>query len=256
MFMKGKAVIVTGAGTGIGKAIASKLGEMGARVSICGRRADVLDEAVQELQSKGIEAFHSTCDVSRREEVEEFFDQAVQRFGPVFALVNNAGSSGVTKVSEPDHQRWESIIGANVQGVYYCTCKALESMPEGGRIVSISSILGKFGVPGYAAYCTSKHGLVGFTKAVALEVASRSITVNNVCPGWVETAMAREGMEIGARAGGVSYSDFREQALGAVPLGKMIDPEEVADFVAFLISPAARNITGQSMNICGGQVMH
>ncbi|HSR66709.1 MAG TPA: SDR family NAD(P)-dependent oxidoreductase [Acidobacteriota bacterium] len=256
MSHQGKVAVVTGGGTGIGKAIAVKLGSQGASVAICGRRQEPLELAVQEMQEQGIKAWQSTCDVSKLQDVERFFSQVENELGPVWCLVNNAGSSGVTKVSAPDFDRWDTIIRSNIDSLYYATSHALKSMPDGGRVISLSSILGKFGVPGYTAYCTSKHAVVGFTRAVSLELAPRKITVNALCPGWVETDMAREGMEIGARANKTDYESFRKMALDQVPLGEMIVPDEVAELVAYLASAAARNLTGQSINICGGQVMH
>lgn len=254
--LEAKVVVVTGGGTGIGLAIAEKLGKEGARVAICGRRQDVLGRASSQLESSGIEVLSSVCDVTSPEGVRSFFDTVRERFGAVFCLVNNAGASGETSVARPDNGLWDSIIRSNVDSLYYCSACALEGMPDGGRIVNISSILGKFGVPGYAAYCTSKHAVVGFTRAAALELAPRRITVNALCPGWVETDMARQGMEIGARNMAVSYQEFRDRSLKAVPLQEMIEPSEVAQFVSFLVGPSGKNITGQSMNICGGQVMH
>ncbi len=254
--IKGKVAVVTGGATGIGKATALELGRQGVRIAICGRRQDVLEQASSELASEGIEVCASSCDISDQAQVKTFFETVAERFSRVDILVNNAGQSGVTKVSQPDLQRWDAIIRANVDSLYYCTAAVVPLMPDGGRIISISSILGKFGVPGYAAYCTSKHAVVGFTKSVALELAPRRITVNALCPGWVETDMAREGMEIGARALRASYDEFRKQALAAVPLQEMIEPGEVAEFIAFLVGSGAKNITGQSINICGGQVMH
>ncbi|HSR52091.1 MAG TPA: SDR family NAD(P)-dependent oxidoreductase [Acidobacteriota bacterium] len=256
MSYQGKVAVVTGGGTGIGKAIAAKLGSQGASVAICGRRQEPLEEAVAEMKEQGIRAWQSACDVSDREDVDRFFQQAAEELGPAWCLVNNAGSSGVTKVSQPDYERWDTIIRANVDSLYYATSAALRTMPDEGRIISLSSILGKFGVPGYTAYCTSKHAVVGFTRAVSLELAPRKITVNALCPGWVETEMAREGLSIGARASKTDYETYRKMAIDQVPLKEMIVPEEVADLAAYLVSPAARNITGQSINICGGQVMH
>ena len=128
-------------------------------------------------------------------------------------------------------------------------------MRADGRIVNLSSVLGRFGVPGYTAYCASKHGVIGFTRALALELTPRRITVNALCPGWVNTQMATQGMLQGAAATGKTFEAFREQALGAVPIGRIIEPEEVAELVRFVVSPAAAAITGQTYNICGGQTM-
>jgi 3-hydroxybutyrate dehydrogenase len=124
-----------------------------------------------------------------------------------------------------------------------------------GRIINISSVLGKFGVPGYSAYCASKHGVIGFTKALALEVGARGITVNAICPGWVDTEMARLGMREGAAYQGISVEKFKIQAMEAVPLKRLIDAEEVAHLVLYLASAKASGITGQAINICGGQTM-
>jgi len=116
-------------------------------------------------------------------------------------------------------------------------------------------VLGRFGVPGYTAYCASKHAVIGFTRALALELASRQITVNALCPGWVDTDMAAQGMQLGANATGVTFEEFKEQAIGRVPIARMIQPDEVAGLVHFLASPQASAITGQTYNICGGQTM-
>jgi 3-hydroxybutyrate dehydrogenase len=129
-------------------------------------------------------------------------------------------------------------------------------MPSGGRIISISSVLGKMGVPGAAAYCASKHGVIGFTKSIALELAGRKITANVICPGWVETQLAEVVMKRAAENSGISFEEFRRNALNGVPLSRMVQPEEVASLVLFLASPAAKNITGQSYSLCGGQTMH
>jgi NAD(P)-dependent dehydrogenase (short-subunit alcohol dehydrogenase family) len=128
-------------------------------------------------------------------------------------------------------------------------------LSDGGRVINISSVLGRFGVPGYTAYCASKHAVIGFTRALALELAKRNITVNAVCPGWVDTGMAAQGMRMGADATGVTFEEFRDKAIGAVPIGRMIQPDEVASLVRFLASPQAAPITGQTYNICGGQTM-
>jgi NAD(P)-dependent dehydrogenase (short-subunit alcohol dehydrogenase family) len=147
------------------------------------------------------------------------------------------------------------ILATNLTGAYLVTRQALELMSPGGRIVNQSSVLGRFGVSGYAAYCTAKHGIIGFTRALALELAPREITVNALCPGWVQTDMADQGIQESAAALGITREEFREQAIQGVPLKRFLDPTEVAKLALFLTSDEASGITGQTYNICGGQVM-
>lgn len=256
MTFEGKTAVVTGSSQGIGHAVATALGERGARVAICGRNRDTLEEAARALKGKGIAVCAGVCDVSERAQVETFFDSVENQFGKVDILVNNAGVGGPTPIDDPADDRWKLVLSVTLDGSYYCSRRALKTMPEGGRIVNFSSVLGRFGVPGYTAYCAAKHGVIGFTRALALEVAPRKITVNAVCPGWVETRMARQGMEAGARATGGSYEEFRRQALDEVPLKEIIQPKEIADLICYLASPSARNVTGQAYNLCGGQIMN
>jgi 3-hydroxybutyrate dehydrogenase len=128
-------------------------------------------------------------------------------------------------------------------------------MPDHSRIINLSSVLGRFGVPGYTAYCAAKHGVIGFTRALALELAPRRITVNALVPGWVDTQMAVEGMTAGALATRLTFEQFRDQAIGAVPIRRIIQPEEVGRLAQFLAAPESSAITGQTYNICGGQTM-
>ncbi len=255
MKFKGKTAVVTGASEGIGKAVAEALGKEGARVAICARSAEPLERTAAELRQSDIEVLAQPCDVTQRTEVDSFFQAIQKRWQRVDILVNNAGVGGPNLISDPRDDRWHLVLGVTLDGSYFCSRCALETMPDEGRIINFSSILGRFGVPGYTAYCTAKHGIIGFSRALALEVASRKITVNAICPGWVETKMAREGMAAGAKGSDITYEEFRESALDAVPLKEIIQPEEVAHLVCYLASPEARNITGQAYNICGGQTM-
>jgi ketoreductase len=171
--------------------------------------------------------------------------------------VNNAGISGLSLIDDIDDSKWYDIINTNLNGLYLVTKSVLKHMPDqaGGRIINISSVLGKFGVPGYTAYCTTKHGMIGFTRALALEVVSRGITVNTICPGWVDTEMASLGINETAAHLGIMPEQFKVHAVDAVPIKRFLEADEIAEFVCYIASDAARGITGQAMNICGGQSM-
>ena len=145
---------------------------------------------------------------------------AVRRFGKIDIVINNAGVSGVTPIDAADSGLWMDIVNTNLVGTYQVTSRAVPHMPDGGRIVMISSVLGKFGVPGYTAYCASKTALIGFVRALALELAPRGIAVNAVCPGWVDTEMAWEGMRDIAASIGTTVEEFKKQAMARVPLGR------------------------------------
>ncbi len=247
--------MVTGGGSGIGRGIATVLATAGASVVVCGRSKESLEETVGIVREAGASAQAITCDVTRPDELAGLFDRVGKEWSKVDVLVNNAGAGGGNAIDDTGDAGWRTILATNLDGPFYCTRAALPWLRDGGRIVNISSILGRFGVPGYTAYCSSKHGLIGFTRALALELAPRRITVNAICPGWVETDMARQGMEAGARAAGIDYREYRRQALDQVPLKEIVQPSEVGEMVCFLASEKARNITGQSYNLCGGQVM-
>lgn len=178
MTLKGRVAIVTGGGSGIGRGIALGLTEKGVRVAVCGRRAELLEQTVEQVVKSGGKAMSLPADVTNRSEVERFVASVVNEWGQIDILVNNAGVSGRTPIDDPDDARWLNILDVNLTGSYLCSKVALPHMKEPGRIVNMSSVLGRFGVPGYAAYCTAKHGIIGFTKALALEVAGRGITVN------------------------------------------------------------------------------
>ena len=256
MKLQGKVAVVTGGGSGIGRAIALTLAREGVRVVVCGRRRRVLGETVELVRSAGGGAESLTADVTSSVEVGELFGKVAKKWQRIDILVNNAGLGGPNPIDDSSDEHWLAVISTNLHGPFYCTRAALRWMPRGGRIVNISSVLGRFGVAGYTAYCSSKHGVIGLTRALALELAPREITVNAICPGWVETAMARQGMESGAESQGISYEEFRRRALGQVPLKEMVQPAEIGEMVCFLSSDGARNITGQTYNVCGGQIMN
>lgn len=191
-------------------------------------------------------------DIRDSRNVEAGVGRILDRFGKVDIVVNNAGISGVTPVDASTTVPWLDIIQTNLVGTYHVIHATVPHIPNGGRIIMMSSVLGKFGVPGYSAYCAAKTGLIGFTRALALELAPRKITVNALCPGWVDTEMAHSGMRDIAATQGISVEEFKRQAMSRVPLGKMVQPEEVANLVVFLASDAGNNITAQAISICGG----
>lgn len=250
-----KTAVVTGGGRGIGRAIAVALAEPGSRIAIASRSRTELEDTAAAVCARGAEAVVLPMDVTDEAAVAARFTELRQESDGIDILVNNAGIGGGLPIHLTDTASWRRVLDTNVFGAFLVSRQAAPLLRAGGRVINISSVLGRFGVPGYTAYCASKHAIIGFTRALALELADRSITVNAICPGWVDTVMAAQGMQAGAVAMGVSFEQFRAQALAAVPIKRIIQPEEVAVLVKFLASPDASAITGQTYNICGGQTM-
>ena len=263
--LQDRVALVTGASRGIGKAIAKAFVDAGAKVAICARDGEAARKAADDISPGGGRVLAFRADVADKAEVRDLLRDLVARWGSIHILVNNAGMNARIPIESEDDGRWLQVLLVNVVGAYYVTRETLRHMPgqsasdvrePGGRIINISSILGKFGVPGYTAYCTAKHGIIGLTRALALEVAPRGITVNAICPGWTETAMADQGMEETAAILGLSKAEFRRQALEAVPIKRILDPREIADLALYLASDASSGMTGQAINLDGGQVMY
>lgn len=252
-----KVALVTGGGTGIGKAIGLKMAQNGARVAIASRNPAHLATAQAEFTALGLTHLTVQMDVTSKENIQRGVATVAAQWGAIQVLVNNAGISGLSLIDDPDDSRWYDIMDTNLNGMYLVTKEVLKRMPNhsGGRVVNISSVLGKFGVPGYTAYCTTKHGMIGFSRALALEVVDRGITVNTICPGWVDTEMATQGINETAAFQGITPEEFRAQAVAGVPIKRFLDASEVAELACYLASDLAEGITGQAINICGGQTM-
>ena len=246
----GKVAFVTGASRGIGEAIARRFGGEGARVVLAARDARACERHAEQMRKNGQEALAVACDVVDRDSVAQAIATAVGRWDAIDILVNNAGLSGPTPLEDPDDSRWDAILATNLTAAFRVTRAVSPFLSQGGRIINMSSVLGRFGVAGFAAYAASKHGIIGLTRTLALELAPRSITVNAICPGWVETDMGREGFR---RFGGEEKG--REAAAKMAPLQRVLEPEEVAGLAAYLASEDARSITGQAIVVDGGQVM-
>ena len=248
--LAGRVSIVTGASRGIGEAIARRFGAEGARVVLAARSREHVERIAAEMAGAGQEALAVACDVTDRESIHRMVAAAAERFDRIDILVNNAGLGGTTPLSDPDDARWDAILAVNLTGTFRVTRAVAPLLTDGGRILNMSSVLGRFGVGGFAAYCASKTGVIGLTRALALELAPRGITVNAICPGWVETEMAREGFRrLGAEHEG------RAAAAKMAPLSRVLDPDEIAGLAAYLASDDARSVTGQAIVADGGQVM-
>lgn len=258
LVLAGRKCCVTGGGTGIGRGIALSLASAGAEVGVTGRRLELLEETADLIRSAGGKAYTCVMDITDAGSVAGGFAElasAMDLAGQLHLLVNNAGAGGPNECAIDGPDRWDAVIRTNLDGTYFCTREALALMPDHSRIINISSVLGKFGVPGYTAYCASKHGVIGFTKALALELGARQITANAICPGWVDTQMARDGIQGIADATGQTFDDAFDGAMSLVPLGRILQPAEIGDLVVYMASDAASGMTGQAVSLCGGSTM-
>ncbi|MET8057155.1 3-oxoacyl-ACP reductase FabG [Streptomyces microflavus] len=251
-----RVALVTGATSGIGLESARLLAQQGHRVYLCARDASAVAETVKTLRSENLDVDGSTADVRSDTDIQAVVRAAVARFGTIDVLVNNAGRSGGGVTADIADELWDDVIATNLTSVFRVTREVLNAggmrEKERGRIINIASTAGKQGVVLGAPYSASKHGVVGFTKALGNELAPTGITVNAVCPGYVETPMAQRVRQGYAAAYDTSEEVILEKFQAKIPLGRYSTPQEVAGLVGYLASDPAAPITAQALNVCGG----
>jgi NAD(P)-dependent dehydrogenase (short-subunit alcohol dehydrogenase family) len=251
--LAGKHAMVTGAGRGIGAAIARGLAAAGARVSLLGRDEAALKSLADEL---GGDAAPLVADITKAAAVDQAFATARKRFGLVHLLINNAGQAASAKFTDTDEALWNRIFAVNLTGTYLCARQALPDMlrESFGRVINIASIAGLQGAPYISAYASSKHAVIGLTRSLALEYAAQNITVNAVCPGYVNTDMTRQTVANIVAKTGRSEREALDALLAANSQRRLIEAREVADTVMRLCGPGAESVTGQSIVLAGGEV--
>jgi len=253
--LQGRHALVTGGGKGIGLAIAQALLSEGATVTLAGRSEATLQEAVVSLADARVK--YVVMDVSDTESVQAAFQLSQGRDGPIDILINNAGQASSASFLKTDARLWQSMLDVNLNGSFICMQQALPAMLEAGwgRIVNVVSTAGLKGYAYVSAYCAAKHAVIGLTRAVALEVAAKGVTVNAVCPGYTETDIVKEAVaNIVAKTGRTEEQAKAELAAGN-PQKRLVQPQEVADAVLWLCLDGASAMNGQSIAVAGGEVM-
>ena len=245
--LNGKIAIVTGASQGIGETIAVEMAKSGANVFCLARNKNALDSTINKIISNGDKASAYSCDISDNEQFNNIVTDIFKEYGSIDILVNNAGITNDTLLMRMSDDQWDSVLHINLKGSFTCTRSVIKYMmkKKSGRIINITSIVGLTGNAGQANYAASKAGLIGMTKSIAKEVASRGITANCVAPGWIETAMTEQLSD-----------DVKNKFLSQIPTGKIGYPKDIANTVIFLASKEAEYITGQTITVDGGRIIN
>ena len=255
--LSGRHALVTGAGSGIGASVARALADAGARVSLAGRRREPL-EAVAASLPKGASFVVDGFDVTDGDAIGRGLDRARAAYGPISILVNNAGAAPSASFERTGAELWAHVLAVDLTGVYNVTHAALPDLKRhgsGARLINVASTAGLTGYAYVAAYCAAKHGVVGLTRALALELARSGVTANAVCPGFTETPLIDRAVATIVAKTGRTIDAAKAELARANPQGRLVRPEEVADAVLWLASPAAASINGQAIVVAGGEVM-
>ncbi|HEY1397343.1 SDR family NAD(P)-dependent oxidoreductase [Roseateles sp.] len=256
--LEGLHAVVTGGGSGIGAAIAQALIADGARVTLVGRRLEKLKEQRDKLNvDGGLSVELQVCDVGDEASVRQAFAAAVAAAGPVDLLVNNAGQVETAPLAKTSLDTWQRLLNVNLTGSFLCSREVLPAMSERrfGRIVNVASTAALKGYAYVAAYCAAKHGVLGLTRALALETARKGVTVNAVCPGYTETDIVAGAIDTIVAKTGRTADEARAELASVNPQGRLVDPAEVAASVAWLARRDSGSITGQAIAVAGGEVM-
>jgi 3-hydroxybutyrate dehydrogenase len=258
MKLRDRIALITGGGRGIGRAIAIAFAQEGAQVAVAARTFEQVEEVAREVDQFSTNALPVVCDVSDVSSVEKLFERVRERFGRgPDIMVNNAGIAESAPLTKTSDELWHRILGVNLSGTFYCTRAALPQMIERGwgRVINIASIAGKTGAPYIAAYSASKHGVLGLTRSAALEVATKGITVNAICPGYVDTDMTTGAIENITQKTRLSADEAMASIMKMSPQNRIVQPEEVAALALLLASEEGRGINGQAINVDGGSVL-
>jgi len=255
--LAGKRAVVTGAGRGIGRSIALAFANAGADVAVTALTSAELDQLVSEIQFVGRRGLAVSCDVTDPQQVQHMAASVVESLGGIDILVNNAGNAGSHKFLNHSDELWHRMLAVNLTSVYYVTKAFAPKLVEQryGRIINIASIASRVGGSYIVAYTAAKHGVLGLTRALAVELLPYNITVNAICPGYVDTPMTDGSVSNIASRTGMSEAQARETLEKTSPQRRLIEPEEVASIALFLAQDISKGITGQAINIDGGGVM-